>query len=184
MHIYFKIQKKYNYTDYQMKLILYAVKSFLSEFSKFFILSIYFTLTSHTYYFFWVFFILAFMRFFSGGLHCKTYVGCLLSSFIYTCFCIQILPHIPINKPVQLILLLVVIIILFKITPVPSKYRPPYTEYKKYFCRLQITIAILGYWTLVLILPSYPYISMGFWVIIIHTLQLYISYLEVNKYAI
>jgi len=65
--------------------IRFATESLISEFSKFIILLVCFTYTGHGRHFLFAFVILSLLRLWGGGLHFKTYMGCLLSTaFMYS----------------------------------------------------------------------------------------------------
>lgn len=178
MDFYNWMQKKYCFTDYQVKVFHYFIISIFSEISKFTIMGIFFYVAGRLPLYLWGVCLLSVLRFYSGGLHCKTYMGCLLSSFAYMLACVQLLPSFPVNRLLQLIFLLVAIIIAYYIAPIPSAYRPAPTETKARQCKLQLFIIMFLYSILVFICPQNLFTLTGFWVIMIHTLQLIVAYLK------
>ena len=76
------LQKTYGYTDFQIGQIRYVIMSLLSEFSKLFIMGIFFYSTHMFGEYITAAFILCMIRTGAGGLHFKHYVTCFLFSFI------------------------------------------------------------------------------------------------------
>lgn len=75
------LQKTYGYTDFQIGQIRYVIMSLLSEFSKLFIMGIFFYSTHMFGEYITAAFILCMIRTGAGGLHFKHYVTCFLFSF-------------------------------------------------------------------------------------------------------
>ena len=71
-----------------------------------------------------------------------------------------------------MILLFACILCNYFIGPVTSKVRRPLPEKTVKRVRVQAFVIIFFYLTLTYIVPESPYITVGFWVIILHTLQL------------
>ncbi len=181
MDFYNWMQRKYCFTDYQVKVFHYFIISIFSEISKFIIMGIFFYATGRLPYYLWGVCLLSLLRFYSGGLHCKTYMGCLFSSFAYMLMCVQLLPSFSVSRLLQLILLSAAVIIAYHIAPIPSVYRPTPTEEKTRQCKLQLFIIIFLYSILVFICPQNLFMLTGFWVIIIHTMQLIAAYLKKRR---
>ena len=118
----------------------------------------------------------------TGGLHFYTYCGCFIVSALYLFLAIRILPLIQVPLYASLILLLGCLLICYVIGPVTSKYRPtpPPQRTKKYrslTCGFIFVYSIIFY-----IFPENSYLITGFWVVILHSLQLIFAKLrkEVN----
>lgn len=67
------------------------------------------------------------------------------------------------------------ILICYYIGPLPSKYRPQYS--KQYLTKMRLfTSKFIFLYTLILyIIPRSKFLSVGFWIIILHSLQLVIA---------
>ena len=128
MSFYTYLKTEHNYTDYQIKLVHYVVKSLMSELTKFIIMGIFFLFFSAFPEYLWCTFVLAFLRRYSGGLHFNSYVSCLLVTVSYLFCCIMLLPFTAPPRLVQLLLLILAIIVTYKVAPVPSCYHGKLTS--------------------------------------------------------
>ena len=158
----------------EMELLKYVTLSFLSEASKIAILAVLFH--SQITLFLFVMGIMFFMRKSTGGMHCKRYLACFMVSFIYMYLCIVLLPEIPLPKSLMLLGLLVCICVNYKIGLVVSKYHQKPDEERKRKAGIQSFIVIFFYMTVMFILPENIYMCGGFWVIVLHTLQLFLAH--------
>ena len=166
-------QLKYHFTDYQIAKLGYLFKTLASEISKLIIMAVLFH-DRISYYLFAVT-LLFFLRIHTGGLHFNSYLSCLITSSLYFFLSIYILPMFFCSKLIELILLFICILITYYIGPVTSKYRPKPTKEFSKKCRISTFNVIFFYLILTYIFPQTLYISVGFWVIILHTLQLVIA---------
>lgn len=171
------LKNTYELSNYQIAQIFFLFKTIFSEVSKILIMGLLFHGQLPLYIF--ALFVMFFLRSFMGGLHFYTYLQCLLGSALYLGLSIYVLPNISIQLYLQIILLLLSILICNRIGPLTSKYRPEsckrhFTKYK----RLVITFILL--YTLILyIMPrNNPYLCVGFWVIMLHSLQLIIAKIQ------
>ena len=119
--------------------------------------------------------IMLFLRCSTGGLHFYTYAGCLLASITYIYFAIFILPNLLLLAFMQLLLLLLCVVVCYHIGPVVSKYRAKpsqtlFTRGRNTTCTFIFIYALILY-----IMPANHLMNVGFWVIILHSLQLIIA---------
>ena len=168
-----KLKEKYNLSNYQIAQIAFLAKSFLSEMSKISIMG--FLFHNRLPYFFFTLFIMLFLRCSTGGLHFYTYTGCLITSTIYVWLSIYPLPTIIVPLYTQILLLILCIVCCYYIGPITSKYRPK--ECRSHFSRDKkfISIFIFLYTLILYIMPDNQLLIIGFWVIILHSLQLFIA---------
>lgn len=167
------LKDKYGLSNYQVAQLAFVFKTASSELSKILIMGIVFHNNLKLYVF--LLSVMCFLRTFSGGLHFYTYNRCLLASTIYIGVIIFILSEISFPLYVLLFLLTISIISCYKIEPVVSKYRTHFSKKKLFFCR-NITCLFIFIYTLILyIIPENPYILAGFWMIILHSLQLFVA---------
>lgn len=180
------IQNKYHYSDYQMKVLHYFFISILSEISKFLIMGAFFLYFSQFLCYLWAVSLLWILRFTSGGLHCKTYIGCLLSSFLYLFLSIQVMPLFPLPELIRLVLLLLCILVAYHIAPVPSQFRQHINQTQTTRYRTYLFILLFVYFIVMFIFPHSHYLIVGFWVIMIHTMQLMVAHKrkEVNTHEV
>ena len=164
------LKEKYQLSNYQIAQIAFLFKTLLSELSKMLIMGILFHKQVTLYLF--ALFVMLFLRCSTGGLHFYTYWGCLGCSIIYISLVLWILPTITLPKYMQLLFLLICILMCNFVGPVVSKYRPTpskelYTRGKNTTCMFIFIYSLILY-----IIPENTYITVGFWTIILHSLQL------------
>lgn len=157
----------------ELEMVKYLTLSFLSEASKIAVLAVIFH--SQIEQFLFVLGIMVLMRRSTGGMHCKRYLACFLVSFVYMFLCIVLLPEIPLPKSLMLLGLLLCICVNYKIGLVVSKYHREPEEGQRRKAGVQSFIVIFFYMTVMFILPENSYMCRGFWVIVLHSLQLFIA---------
>lgn len=167
------IKKNYGFTDYQMAQLKYFFLTVFSEISKLFLISLCFLDLIPM--FIWTIFIFQIIRSSCGGLHCKTYWGCFFVSLSYMLLAIRILPLIPMDKLFQMITLLLCIIITYHIGPLTSVLHPTLTDSVCQQLKNKVFMTIFIYLIILYILPENPYITTGYWVIILNTCQLILA---------
>lgn len=165
-----KLQAQGKYTNYQIKQIIFLTKSISADISKVIILSILFY--NHLTEYLIALTVLFVYRTYSGGLHFNTYLGCLIATGSYFYLAIIVLPLIHIPFLIKFLLLNTCMVIFSKLTPVTSKYRPPLSSTKIILCQNITTTITFLYIIILYIMPENPYITIGFWIIILHLLQL------------
>ena len=176
------IKKTYGFTDYQIAQLKYFFLTVFSELSKLFLISLCFL--DNIVLFIWTIIIFQIIRSSIGGLHCKTYWGCFFVSLGYICLAIRILPLIPIDKLIQLVTLLLCIVITYHIGPLTSILHPILSDSVCKRLKNNSFFIIFIFFILLYLLPTNPYITTGYWVIILNTCQLILAKLlkkEVSK---
>lgn len=174
------IQKKYDFTDYQIAQLKYTFTVLFSELSKFVIIA--FLFRHHFAIYLYAAVLLSILRLSSGGLHAKTYWGCLLMSFLFFYTSICLLPHIEISKIWMAALILGCAAAIGLIGPVESVYRKPPTDSMKKRLVAQSLLTIFVHLILFWFFDNELFV-VGSWVIILQTLQLTVSkiYKEVRS---
>jgi len=164
------LMEKYGLSRYQVAQLTFLAKTVASDVSKMFIMAILF----HRQFtlFLFALAVMLVLRCSTGGIHFYTYFECLAGSILYLWLAVFLLQHIMLPLPLMAILCTLCAIGCFFIGPVPSRYRPPYTETFKKRCKLIIATFIMLYTLTLSIMPDSSYIIVGFWVIILHFLQL------------
>ena len=167
------LKNTYHLSNYQLSQISFLFKTLGSEFSKILIMGILFYRQLPLYFF--ALFIMVFLRSSTGGLHFYTYAGCLMTSVIYMFLTLVALPCIPVRSSIPLLLLLFCILCCYRIGPIASKYRPKISDQNRIH-RKNITCIFIFFYSLALyIIPQSPFLIAGFWVIILHSLQLILA---------
>ena len=167
------LKSTYQFTDYQIAQLSFLAKTLLSEISKIFIIGLFFRKEIPFYII--CMFILALLRTSTGGLHCKTYLSCLIASCFYIIFTFKVLPMIPIDQIPAMVLLVLCAVIDYNIGPVTSDVHLPLTEKVKQRGRICTVLTISFFFILMYIIPENFYIITGFWIIVSHTLQLIVA---------
>lgn len=164
------LMEKYGLSRYQVAQLTFLAKTIASDVSKMFIMAFLF----HRQFtlFLFALAIMLVLRCSTGGIHFYTYIECLAGSTLYLWLAIWLLPHIALPFPLMAALSALCALGCFLIGPVPSRYRPPYTEAFKKRCKIIIAGFIMLYTFALCIMPESPYMVVGFWVIILHFLQL------------
>lgn len=75
-------------------------------------------------------------------------------------------------------LLTVCIMSCYSIGPVLSKYRTHFPRKQLYFCRNITCLNIFMYALILYIIPENPYLTAGVWMIILHSLQLFVAKIQ------
>lgn len=160
----------------EMVVFRYLVLSFLSETSKLLILAILFSRKIGIFLFSVL--VLYLLRSATGGMHCKRYWSCFLVSFSYLFLCIDVLPVIVLPKSVMLGMLLICCIVTYYIGPVVSQDRPQPTSVQCQKRKVQVFMVIFFYMILMYILPESSYVVSGFWIVVLHAIQLSFAVLK------
>ncbi len=167
------LKETYHLSNYQIAQLAFLFKTISSELSKIIIMGILFHNNFSSYAF--ALFTMLFLRCSTGGLHFYTYRGCLAASVVYMWLAIIVLPHIPLLPFMRLLLLLASIIACYLIGPVVSKYRSTPSIELSNRCRNTTCRFILIYALVQYIIPGNQLLNVGLWIIILHSLQLFIA---------
>lgn len=166
------IQRRYDFTDYQIAQLKYTFTVLFSEISKFIIIAFFFRDCFALYLYAAV--ILGILRISTGGLHAKTYWGCLLISLMFFCVSVYLLPQIIISKITMSVLILGCMLAICLIGPVASVYRTPPDNHKKKRLVFQSLIAIFIHLVLFCLFDNRLFV-VGNWVVVLQTAQLMIA---------
>lgn len=167
------LKERYGLNNYQLAQLRYVFKTLFSEISKFLIMLILF----HEKFplFLCTVTLLCLMRITSGGFHCNTYIGCLIFSVTYMILCINILPRLYFEKIVRLVFTVICIFINYFFAPVSSEKHVPLNNSARYKYKLLSTAILTFYLIIMLIVPDNQFFITGFWVIILHIVQLLLA---------
>jgi len=168
-----RLKENYHLTNYQVAQIFFLFKTLGSELSKMILMGILFHSKFSLYLF--ALFIMVFLRSSMGGLHFYTYVSCLAASVFFLWLPLYPLSYITVGLPLRLLTLFVCILICNIIGPIISKYRPDVCKELFPRCKKFVTIFIIFYAALMYIIPENQYLTVGYWVIILNSLQLIVA---------
>lgn len=172
------IQKRFNYTDYQIEVIKYFFICIGSDISKlFFILG--FSVITDCFILCLISLIaLVLLRTSGGGFHCEHYLTCLLFSFSFTFSSIYLSRNISFNRAGIILGMLICIVIAYKLVPIVSYHRPePPKELIKRSRTINFTFLILCTFV-VSVFYQNQYCKLLFWVCVLHTAQLILAFIN------
>lgn len=159
--------------EYQM--MRYSLAIILNEVSKFLIIFLTFWLFQVHMIFLMGFLTLIMIRSNLGGLHFKTYWGCLGFSLIFFSISIYLYNHVCLSQMLMIGLGLLCLTITYIVSPVLSSSRPKYSASKKdkfkHLGCILIMVHVLGFITI----KNNPYFTMSIWIIFLQTVQLIIA---------
>lgn len=162
--------------EYRARLKHYLCMTLLSELSKLLFMGIFFALVGSFSEFLCAAALLFLLRHYSGGMHFQTYAGCFLASFLYMALCILFLPNLLLSRRIQTALLITAAVLLYRYSPVPSPYHARLTKAQKQRYRTAVSSVTALYAIVAAFFFGRPAISVGVWVILLHTIQLLTEY--------
>lgn len=164
------LKNKYQIGGYKIAQIEYLIKAVFSELSKMIIIGC--LLRDRLTLYLFALCMMLYLRCSTGGLHFYTYLGCLASTFLYIWLAVALLPNILLPSYIQTFALLICMVICYITGPVTSKYRPQPSPQRSRHCIYVTCSGIFLYALILYIIPASPFAAVGFWVIILHSLQL------------
>ncbi len=170
-----------NLTDLEKKTLRFGIKIIFTETSKFLILLLFFFILGRHKEFLFAVITLVPLRCNMGGIHFRTYLGCLVATFFIFTTSILVFPD-HLDTDVQLATLLLVICLMVNIIigPVINPTRPPLTKMDVKQIRMKVSITLFLYILLVNLFEINSYILCGMWIIVEQTLQLIIAKIQRN----
>jgi accessory gene regulator B len=162
----------YNNTRDRAK-IQYGLSVLLSEGLKLISLILFFNIIHNQKYFYFSLCILLSIRIFSGGVHVKGTLNCLLLTMLLFIFTSVLAPLMPrLHTAYYLLVGIVSLTIVLVRAPICSVVRPIKTNKKKLQYKFTAALSV-AIWTIVLLfLEGTPYINCGFSTILIQSIQL------------
>lgn len=175
-----ELQSEYGYSDYDIAKVKYVLASIFSESSKLILFGILFGVLGSFYPFLFSIVLLLFLRINIGGLHCKHYISCLLLTFIILYGSIIFFPNLLSVSPILIMFFsMICMIINYCIGPISSPFRPTPDSVLIQSCR---NIGFFVIFTFIIFVSIFQkvnflnvYFQVGFWTIVIHTIQLIIA---------
>ena len=175
-----EFKQTYGYTNYEIALIKYVIHSIISEFSKLLLLGFFYYSIGKLNMLIASFFLLLLLRFNGGGFHYKHYLSCLTVTFIISLLSISVFPLIQIpNYSIVIPVLILCMITNYKIGPFASPFRPSPNMYLLKSCKNNGFVITLIFIIIVSIFNTnkfiQPYLIVGFWTVVLHTIQMIIA---------
>lgn len=165
-------------TPREEKFFVFRIKCLLYDFSKLAIFLVFFGLMHRLDCFLLAYAVMFPLRQASGGLHFKHYISCLIFSFGF--FAADILLLVPVTLPVAAVCLIfpVCAAISYAIGPIQAPTRPPLAEQEIAKHRKKALAAFAYAAIITVILYQFRLESIGYWTIILQTLQLIIAFIK------
>lgn len=179
-----KIQKEYEFSDYQIKLLRFSFTGILYDLSKTLIFMIYFCIIGKFPEFLFALVPLVLLRTRSGGIHFKKYWTCFFFSFLYFCLVIHVLPGLVSVHPLAVYpVLLVCAVSDYLVGPNTLKEKVAVQdavlkdEQNRWIKKAKIECfqVVLIVAVLCFLFPGNRYINVSFWTVVVHAVQLVIT---------
>lgn len=154
--------------------INYAIETILNEAFKIIILLILFSILGKLRYFNFSMIILLSIRIFSGGLHSKTFLGCLLWTTLFFTATSIVAPIIPkISIGIYYLISLFNLSVIITKSPYPNPYRPIKSKKRRQVLKI-LAVFFAMFWTIVLLFFTNDicYLNCGIFTILLQSLQL------------
>ena len=178
--IFQKIQQTYHFSDYQIKVLKYVILGTLSDGSKMVFLCFLFYKLALLLPFLSALIPFLLLRQLTGGLHCKTYLGCLLATLSYFLTITILIPRfLFFERPVRLTLLLLCALSEYRLGPVLSNRELQISKRVTQVKKRAVLFLIILYLLLDVFLSAEPYHLYGIYAIYLHAVQL--TYTKIKK---
>ncbi len=168
-----KLKNIYDYSDYEISLIQYALTASFYDLSKLIIFGIYYFYTDRLIPYFFALLPLILLRTQNGGIHFKKYWTCFLFTFGYLELCISILPAlIPLPQSTMHGILLLCAVMNWFIGPNSlTRKKDMDAAFVKKAKRCTLLV-IMGLEVLLAVYSVNAYLGVSFWTAVLHTGQL------------
>lgn len=166
-----------NLTPREQKLFLFRFKCILYDISKLILFAAFFIAIQKTECFLYAFLIFFPIRQISGGLHFKHYASCLMFSFIYLYLAIVVLAPVALTFTVAAPVLVGCAAVVYLIGPIRPASRPALSAQEFEEHRRKAFSIVCYELVLILLFFDSALASVGYWTVILHTLQLTIAFI-------
>lgn len=169
------IDENMDVSERDKKLLLFSINCILYDVSKLLLFLLIFSLIHRLDLFLFAFVILLPLRMISGGLHFKHYSSCLFFSLGY--FLMVTIPLANLYLPQFILLpsLLLCMVTNVLLGPIRSASRPPLPEVEIIKCKKKTLFASCFGIVLVILFRNTEFVSVGYWTILLHSVQLVIA---------
>ena len=150
-----KIQGDEKYSELKYAKIAFSVEMLISEGSKILIVLLIFAMWGKLYEYVFCFGVLLVTRCFTGGIHAKIYLGCLIMSIVFLGLGVIVKENSQISIYVAIVMLMIYVLVILIIAPIQSKNRISFGRRKRY---IQKVIAVISAVT-IFVIVKYVYIQ-------------------------
>lgn len=170
-----KTELETRFSEFELAKLKYIYLCFLHEGSKFVLMLLIFSITKMQQEYLLALVVLLSIRNFSGGIHLKTYFGCLVFTFSFLLLTIIFSENIVFNYSMQNLILFFSILAMAAIGPITSSNRPALTQKQNIVYRSIGCTMLTFYFILFVAMKTFPYRNLCFWVIVFQILQLVVA---------
>lgn len=166
------LSQEFHFSDLEIARIRYAYVSVLSETSKILLLFFVFHLLHmHTEFLISIGVLLS-IRNFTGGIHLDHYTSCLAFTFLFLFLSILLSRYVILSAGLQVLIMEIGIVIVYKIGGVSSDKRPEPSPRKGFVFKMTACALLIVYIILFLCVKNLPWKNLMFWVIVLQITQL------------
>lgn len=173
LHNYF--EQEFDLSDMDSKKLRYSLEFLYNDFSKTILLFILFAALGYPIDFIYVGIILFTLRIFTGGLHFKTYGGCLVFSLVFFVVAIYFKNSFSLTEPIIILIYVFSCLTIVGFAPITSKTRPKYSSSKKRTFKILGLMVLTIYFVLNSFLNTHLYLIYGVWVMVLQSIQILIA---------
>lgn len=173
LHNYF--EEEFELSDMDSKKLRYSLEFIYNDLSKTLLLFLFFTILDFTLDFIYLSIIIFTIRIFTGGLHFKTYSGCLLFSLLFFVSAIYLKSNFILTDVIIVFMYIFSLVTFIGLAPISSKTRPKYSKSKRRKFKILSILVITIYFVLNLYSNTDPYLIYGIWAMALQSLQIIIA---------
>lgn len=173
LHDYF--EQEFSLSDMDSKKLRYSLEFLYNDFSKTILLFVLFAILGYHLDFIVAAIILFTLRIFTGGLHFKTYTGCLLFSLIFFIAVIYLKNSFILSDNMIITIYVFSYLTIIGVAPISSKTRPKYSKSKRRNFKILGLVVLTIYFVLNLYLNTSSYLIYGMWVMVLQSIQILIA---------
>lgn len=166
-----------NLNSKEQKFLIFRLKCILYDISKLILFTAFFAVMHKLSGFIFAFLIFYPIRQISGGLHFKHYFSCLVFSFVYMLLVVAVLSPLTLELAVVVPILAVCATVIYAIGPIRPPSRPALSKQEFAEHRKKAFSIVCYEAVLVVLFFDSELASVGYWTIILHTLQLVIAFI-------
>ncbi|AFS77743.1 AgrB-like protein [Gottschalkia acidurici 9a] len=168
-------ENEFNLSELDSAKLKYSLQLITGNLSKLLILFFLFSVLGYRKDFIYSFLSLLSIRIFTGGLHLKTYTGCLIFSAFFFCISIFLKNNIALNHSIVTILFILSILITITMAPVCGKSRPDYSYAKRMQFKITGISFILIHFLMYFFKSNNSYFINAIWAMSLQCIQILIA---------
>lgn len=169
------LSKDLNLLEDDQAKLLYSLRVIIGDLSKLVILYIVFFTVNRSAEYLMALLALSIIRLYTGGLHFKTYTGCLLFTFLFFASSIYLASSNLVSQSGLIVIELTSLFFIALFSPITSKNRPDYSAKKRLQFKIIGCIAVILHLIGFVATKNNPYFMISIWVIFLQSIQLMIA---------